>query len=70
MDAQFVANEQNKNCTQRRKNEAGRMKAFICRSREQVRYGSPDDRTDDTEHDGPENGHVYVHHGLRYDSSD
>lgn len=70
MDAQFNANEKNNNCTQRREQEAGGVKAWVCRWREHVRHGPAEDRADDTEDDGPEDGHMYVHYRLRYDSGD
>jgi hypothetical protein len=35
-----------------------------------VRYSPTDDGADDTEHDGPEDGHMHVHDRLRYDSGD
>ena len=62
MDPQFDANEQDKNCTQRREDKAGRVKALACRRREQVSYGPAENAADDTEHDRPEEGHMYVHH--------
>jgi len=70
MDAEFDAKEQDKNCTQRREDETGRVKASGCRRREHVRYGPAEDGADDTEHDGPEDGHMHVHHRLCYDSGD
>ena len=61
MDAQFVANEQNNNCTQRREQDPGGVIAFVCRPREYVRHGPADDGTNNAEHDGPEDGHMDVH---------
>jgi len=46
------------------------MKALVCRRSEHVSYGPADDGADNTEHDGPEDGHMHVHHGLRYDARD
>jgi len=62
MDPQLNASEQDKNCTQCRQDEAGRVKALVCRRREHVSHGPADDGADDTEHDRPEDGHMHVHH--------
>jgi len=61
-DPEFNANVQDNNCTQRREDEAGRVKAFVCGRYEQVSYGSAKDRADNTEHDGPDEEHVHVQH--------
>ena len=61
-DVQFNANVEDKNCTQRREDEAGRMKTSAYRRREHVTYEPADDGADDTEHDGPEDRHMHVHH--------
>ena len=44
------------------------MKSFICRRREQVSYSPAEDAADDTDHNGPEEGHVHVQHRLRDDA--
>ena len=62
MNAQFDADEQDKNCTQRRQNNARRVKASTCWRRENVSYGPAQDTANDAEHDGPEKGHVHVHY--------
>ena len=67
---QFVANEQNNNRTERRDDETGRVKASVYRRREHVRYSPAQDGADDTEHDGPKDGHMDVHNRLCYDSGD
>src|SRR5262249_48181115 len=61
-DPQFDANVKNENCTERREDEAGRVKAFVCRRHEQMSYGSAKDRADHTEHDGPDKEHMHVQH--------
>jgi hypothetical protein len=53
MDPEFDANVEEKNCAQRREDEAGRVKPFACRRREQMSYGPAKDAADDAEHDGP-----------------
>ena len=70
MDAKFDAKKQNKDCTQRGEDEAGRMKASAYWRREHVGDGPAEDGTDDTEDDGPEDGHMDMHHRFRYDSGD
>jgi len=44
------------------------MKASVYRWREHVGHGPAEDGADDTEYDGPENGHMHVHYRLGYDS--
>ena len=53
-DPQFDANVQDNNCTQRREDEAGGVKAFVCGRHEQMSYGSAKDRADNPKNDGPE----------------
>jgi len=64
MDVQPNANVENQDRPKRGKNDAGGMKSSG-RRRKQVRNGSADDRSDDAEHDCPENRHVNVHHRFR-----
>ena len=41
------------------------MISFIRRARKHVGYAAPDDRSDDAEHDCPEDRDVHVHHRFR-----
>jgi hypothetical protein len=59
---QLIANEENQNRAQRGKNEAGGMVSFVCRARKHVANAATDDRSDDAEHDGPEDRDVHMHH--------
>ncbi len=65
MNPQLIANEENKDRAERRENEAGGMIAFVFRARKHVGNGAADDRTDDAEHDRPEDRYVHVHHRFR-----
>jgi hypothetical protein len=51
------------------KNDAGGMKSSA-RRRKEMRNGATDNRSDDAEHDCPENRHVHVHHLFRDDAGD
>ena len=62
MNLQLKANEQNQDRAQCGKNESGGMISFGCRARKHVGYGAADDRSDDAEHDRPEDRHMHVHH--------
>jgi hypothetical protein len=46
------------------------MISFICRARKHVGNAAADDRSDDAEHDCPENRYVHVHHRFRDDARD
>ena len=70
MNLQLVANEENQDRAQGGENEAGRMISFVSRAREHVSHATADDRSDDAEHDCPENRHVHVHDRFREDSRD
>ena len=70
MDIQLDANVENQDRAKGRKNEAGGMKSFVCRVRKHVGNRAANDRSDDAEHDCPENRHVHVHHRFRYDPRD
>jgi hypothetical protein len=59
---QLIANEENQDCAQRGKNEAGGMISFVCRARKHMANAATDDRSDDAEHDRPEERYVHVHH--------
>ena len=54
MDIQLIANEEKQDRAEGGKNEAGGMITFVSRARKHVGNGTPDDRTDDAEHDRPE----------------
>src|ERR1035437_594147 len=65
MNLQLIANEKNQDRAQCGKNEAGGMIPFVCRARKHVGNGAADDRSDDAEHDRPEDRYVHVHHRSR-----
>jgi len=62
MNVQLIANEEDQDRAQRGKNQAGGMILFVCRAQKHVSNGAPKDRSDDAEHDCPENRHMHVHH--------
>ena len=68
MNSELVANEENHDCAQCRKNEARRMISLISGANNQVGNGAAEERSNDAEHDGPREGQVHVHHGLRDNS--
>jgi hypothetical protein len=61
-DIQLKANVEKQDRAKCGKNEAGGMKSSGCRVRKHVGNRAADDRSDDAEHDCPENRHVHVHH--------
>jgi len=65
MNVQFQTKVEYQDRAKRRKNEAGGMKSSGCRVRKHVGHGAADNRSDDAEHDCPENRHVHVHHRFR-----
>jgi len=65
MDVQLNANVEDQDRTECGKNEAGRMKSSGYWVRKHVGNGAADDRSDDAEHDCPENRHVHVHNRFR-----
>ena len=65
MNLQLIANEENQNRAQCGKNEASRMIPFVCRARKHVANAAAEDRSDDAEHDSPEDRHVNVHDRFR-----
>ena len=65
MDLQLIANEENQDRAQCGPNEAGGMISFVCRARKHVANAAADDRSDDPEHDRPEDRHVHMHHRFR-----
>ena len=70
MDMQLNAQVENQDRAECGKNEAGGVKSSRCRVRKHVSNGAADDRSDDAEHDCPENRHVHVHHRFRDDPRD
>jgi hypothetical protein len=70
MNIQLIADEENQDRAQCGKNQAGGMISFACRARKHVGNGTPDDRTNDAEHDRPEGRYMNVHHRFRNDSRD
>jgi hypothetical protein len=65
MNLQLIANEENQDRTQCGKNEARRMISLVCRPRKHVGNGAAKNRSDDAEHDSPEDRHMDVHHRFR-----
>ncbi len=66
---QLKANEENEDRAECGKDETGGMKSSA-RRRKHVGNRAADDRSDDAEHDRPENGHVHVQHRFRDEPSD
>jgi hypothetical protein len=54
MDIQLIANKEKQDRAEGGKNEAGGMITFVSRARKHVGNSAADDRTDDAEHDRPE----------------
>ena len=65
MNLQFVADKENQDRAECGKNEAGGMVSSVGRPREYVGDRAADDRSNDPEHNRPENRHVGVHDRLR-----
>ena len=70
MNIQLIANEENQDRAECGKNKPSGMISIICRARKHVRNGAADDRSDDAEHDRPEDRHMHVHHRFRDDARD
>jgi hypothetical protein len=70
MNVQLIADIENQDRAQCRKNEAGGMISFVCRARKHVGNAAADYRSDDAEHDRPEDRHVHVHHRFRDNARD
>ncbi len=68
-DVQLKANVEKQDRAKRGKNDSGGMKSSGWR-RKQVGNRAADDRSDDAEHDCPENRHVHMHHRFRNNSGD
>ena len=64
MDVQLDANVEKQDRAKCGKNDSGGVKSSGNRAK-QVGNRAADDRSDDAEHDCPENRHVHVHHGFR-----
>ena len=64
MDVQLKADEKDEDRAECGKNDAGGMKSSG-RRRKHVGNGPADDRSDDAEHDRPENRHVHMQHRFR-----
>jgi hypothetical protein len=67
MKIEPIANEENQDCAQCRKNEAGWMVSFVSGAKKQVGNAAAEERSDDAEHDCPHEAQVDVHYGLRDD---
>ena len=65
VNSELEANVENKDRAQDGNDQAGAMIAFVRRSRKHVGNAAAQDRSDDAQHDRPENGHVRVHHRFR-----
>ena len=62
---QLKANVEKQDRAKCGKNDSGGMKSSGCRVRKHVGNSDADDRSNDAEHDCPENRHVYVQHRFR-----
>ena len=62
MNLQLIANEKNQHRAQGGKNEPRGMVTLVCRARKHVANAATDDRSDDAEHDRPEDRYMHVHH--------
>ena len=62
MNVQLMANEENQDRAQYGKNEAGGMIPLIRRARKHVANTAANNRSDDAEHDRPNDRNVYVHY--------
>jgi hypothetical protein len=65
-----MTNEVNQDRTQHGNSRAGGVILFVCRARKHVCNGAPQDRSDDAEHDRPEDRYVHSHHRFRDDPRD
>ena len=57
-----MANEEDQDGAQRRKNQAGRMISFVSRAKKDVRNAAAEHRSHDAKNHCPDQGHVHVHH--------
>jgi hypothetical protein len=62
MNVQFIANEENQDRTQRRKNQACGMESIVCGARKHVGNGTPKYGSDDAEYDRPKDRNVHMHY--------
>jgi len=67
MNLQLIANEEYQDRAQCGENETSGMISFVCRARKHVGNAAADDRSDDAEHDRPEDRYVHVHHRFSDD---
>jgi hypothetical protein len=65
MNIQLVANEENQDCAQRRKDEAGWMISFVSGAKNQVGNAAAEERSDYAEDHCPHEGQMHVHYGFR-----
>jgi hypothetical protein len=70
MNVQLKANVENQDRAQGGQNQASGMISFVCRARKHMGNAAADYRSDDAEHDRPEDRYVYVHHRFRDDPGD
>jgi len=70
MNVQLIANEENQDRAKCGKNEARRMISSARPARNHVSDAGADDRSDDTEHDRPEDRYMYLHHRFRNNPRD
>jgi hypothetical protein len=70
MNIQLKANVEKQDRAECGQDEASGMISFVCRARKHVANTAAEDRSDDAEHGGPEEGHVHVHHGFRDNAGD
>ena len=68
MNPQLVANEENQDRAERGKNESGRMVSLVSRAGKHVSNGTAEDRSDDAQHNRPEDRYMDVHHRFRDDT--
>ena len=64
-NVKLITKEQDQNRTESGKNETRGMKSFARGTQKDVRDSTADDRSDDAEHDCPENRHMHVHYRFR-----
>jgi len=65
MDLELEANKENQDRAEYGNNQAGGMIAFVGGAGKHVGKAAAEDRSDDAEHDGPEDRHMDVHHIFR-----
>ena len=68
MNLQLIADKQNENRSQRRKDQPGRMITFVRRASKHVGNGSANNGADDSQHDRPKDSDVNVHNRFGHDA--